>query len=222
MGINRSRFIPAVFITALLLLCLALYFLLGFGTVPALDLAKGVLIDPGHGGADVGAVAPGSGIYEAEVNLSMAYALKAALNEQGVEPVTLTRIDGDALGPTKDEDMEERARIIRESEAAAIVSIHMNSFTDPAVWGPQVFYDADSPGGKRLAYAIQKRLNDATGGSRRPQTQRLIVLRAANVPAVLVECGFLTNPEEDKKLQDPEYQALISRAVAQGVLDCAG
>ena len=73
-----------------------------------------------------------------------------------------------------------------------------------------------------MPHALQARLNEATGGSRQPQTQELIVLNAAQVPAVLVECGFLTNPEEDAKLQDAEYQAMIAQAVALGILDYCG
>lgn len=203
-------------------IALGVYFMVFATPALSVNLTAGVLIDPGHGGADVGAISPVSGAHEAPLNLEMALALKAALEKQDVGPVTLTRADENALGPTKDADMEERSRIIRETDAALMVSIHMNSFTDPEVWGPQVFYDAESAGGKRLAQAIQNRLNEATGGTRSPRTQGLIVLRAASVPAVLVECGFLTNPEEDQKLRDGEYQAMIAEAIALGILDFGG
>lgn len=203
-------------------IALGVYFTVFAAPALSVNLEAGVLIDPGHGGADVGAISPVSGAHEAPINLEMSLALKEALDRQDIGPVSLTRTDQHALGPTKDEDMQERSRIIRETSAALMVSIHMNSFTDPDVWGPQVFYDADSTAGRQLAQAIQNRLNQATGGTRQPLTLQLIVLRAANVPAVLVECGFLTNPEEEQKLRTADYQALIAEAITLGILDFGG
>ncbi|MBR0026280.1 MAG: N-acetylmuramoyl-L-alanine amidase [Clostridia bacterium] len=182
-------------------------------------LSDGVLIDPGHGGEDVGAIAPNSGVYEDKLNLEVSLALQAELDTRGAE-AELTRKDGNALGETKDLDMQERARLIGESESGVMVSIHMNSFpADPNVWGPQVFYQEGSSTGRALAECIQKELNKVTGGTRKTSADNLFVLRAAQVPAVLVECGFLTNPEEDQKLQDPEYQRLIANAIAEGIAD---
>ncbi|MEL7608992.1 MAG: N-acetylmuramoyl-L-alanine amidase [Bacillota bacterium] len=212
--------IAAGFILGALLLWLAL----GLQSQQALaDIDNGVLIDPGHGGEDVGAIAPDSGVYESELNLAVALALKDALTEGGIKKVDLTRSDENALGPTKDADMQERARIISSTEAAIMVSIHMNSFpSDTAVKGPQVFYQTGDTTSMRLAQAIQHRLDAAAGTDRGIQQKDLFVLRNATVPAVLVECGFLTNPEEDKLLQQQEYQRVIAGAIADGIADYCG
>lgn len=222
-GRSASRIlipIAAGFILGALLLWLAL----GLQSQQALaDIDKGVLIDPGHGGGDVGAVAPNSGVQESELNLAVSIALKEELIERGVKNVDLTRSDADALGPTKDEDMQERARIISSTDAAIMVSIHMNSFpSDPEVKGPQVFYQTGDTVSQQLAQVIQKRLNDAAGTSREIRQMDLFVLRNATVPAVLVECGFLTNAEEDKLLQQEDYQHVIADAIADGIADYCG
>ena len=212
--------IAAGFILAALLLWLAL----GVEPHQALaDIDNGVLIDPGHGGEDVGAIAPDSGVHESNLNLAVALALKDELLERGVKKVDLTRSDENALGATKDEDMQERGRIIGSTEAAIMVSIHMNSFpSDTSVKGPQVFYQTGDTVSRQLAQAIQQRLDKAVGTDRDIQQQDLFVLRNATVPAVLIECGFLTNPEEDKLLQQEDYQRVIAKAIADGIGDYCG
>jgi len=177
---------------------------------------RGVLIDAGHGGADVGALGV-SGAEEDKLNLSVAQLLKEELEQRGI-PVAMTRETHDALAETKDGDMQTRAEIIGSSDAAVFVSIHMNSFPDdPGVWGPQVFYQRDSRTGEAFAKAIQPFLNEVTGGTRKPNSMGLFVLKAASMPAVLVECGFLSNAEEEQKLQDEQHQKKLVKAIVDGI-----
>ena len=202
---------------------LGLWLLLGRqDAMTCANLADGVLIDPGHGGEDVGAIAPVSGVYEDGLNLAVSFALQKELESRGTD-VFLTRSDENSLGDTKELDMQERARIIGERESGVVVSIHMNSFpSDSNVWGPQVFYQEGSSSGRALAEAIQAQLNKLTGGTRKISADNLYVLRASSVPAVLVECGFLTNAEEEQKLQQTEYQKKIAKAIADGVANYCG
>jgi len=185
--------------------------------------AQGVLIDPGHGGFDVGAIGA-NGSEEDKLNLSVALALQEALAERDI-PAVLTRTGHDALGQSKEEDMQARADMIKTSSAAVLVSIHMNSFPDdPTVFGPQVFYQRSSSVGEGFASALQPFLNDCSGGSRKPAAQGLMVLRAAEgvLPGVLVECGFISNPEEEEKLNDPAYQKKLAQAIAEGIAGYCG
>ncbi len=177
--------------------------------------AFSVLIDAGHGGFDVGATGV-SGVSEQLLNLQVAQQLKQVLEDRGIE-CYMTRTDERALGQSKDEDMQNRAQMIYKSPATVMVSIHMNSFPqDSTVSGPQVFYQEGSREGAKLAEAIQRCLN-GLGGSRRCSANDLMVLRSGNAPAVLVECGFITNPDEEAKLRDSGYQKRLVEAIADGL-----
>ena len=179
------------------------------------ETALTVLVDAGHGGFDVGAVGV-SGSHEQALNLQVALALERELELRGI-PTTMTRIDEGALGQNKSDDMEKRAAKIRGSRAAVTVSIHMNSFAqDSTVAGPQVFYQEGSTRGEALAAIVQDKLN-ALGGSRRHSPNDLMVLRAGQAPAILVECGFLSNPEEEGKLMTEKYQKKLAAAIADGL-----
>ncbi len=174
-----------------------------------------VLIDAGHGGFDVGATGV-SGVTEQQLNLQVAQQLQQVLQNRGI-PCYMTRTDEGALGKSKDEDMRNRAQIIYESPATVMVSIHMNAFSqDSTVSGPQVFYQEGSREGEKLAGIIQSQLNEL-GGSRQCSANDLMVLRAGNAPAVLVECGFISNPDEEAKLRDSRYQKKLAKAIADGL-----
>lgn len=182
-------------------------------------LNRGVLIDPGHGGFDVGALGA-SGAEEDKLNLAVAILLKDELEARDV-PATLLRQDGGALGETKEEDMEFRANAIRESNAVVFVSIHMNSFpSDASVHGPQTIFNTDSKIGRDFAESMQPYLDGLTGTSRKPMEQQLKVLSAAegHMPGVLIECGFLTNEKEEQNLSSSAYQKKLASAIADGLL----
>ena len=174
-----------------------------------------VLIDAGHGGFDVGAVGV-SGTQEQLLNLEIARTLERELELRGV-PYTMTRTDEAALGRNKSDDMANRAAMIRQSSAKIMVSIHMNTFAqDSTVSGPQVFYQEGSTRGESLAAAVQAKLN-ALGGKRSHSSNDLMVLRAGNAPAILVECGFISNPEEEALLREDGYQKKLAAAIADGL-----
>ena len=221
MGMKKTRIGLLLLLSALV--AGLLVFLLGRYSVhvPAANLLsiEGVLIDPGHGGFDVGAIGV-NGSHEDKLNLAFSKALQEALIERGI-PAMLLRPDDNALGETKEEDMQTRADAIKNSKAAALVSIHMNSFPDdPEVFGPQVFFQRSSRQGETFAEALQPYLNDVSGGRRKPNSQGLMVLRAAEgvLPGVLVECGFLSNEKEAAMLSDPAYQKAFTEALAEGIM----
>lgn len=180
---------------------------------------KSVVVDAGHGGIDPGA-SGASGAEEDDINLAVAKLLKAEFENRGAS-VIMTRSDENAIADTKAEDMEKRRILIHDSGSDIMVSVHMNSFSDDSVSGPLVLYMDGSEQGKTLADYIQQRLNDelepdSEGTSR---SDNLLVLRAGNQPSVLVECGFISNPDEEQKLLTEDYQKKVAKAICDGTED---
>lgn len=187
--------------------------------------ASTVVLDAGHGGSDPGKVGVDS-ILEKDINLAITLLLKEELEKAGIQ-VVLTRKDDNGLYPEdssnkKQADMRKRCQIIQDTAPVFTVSIHQNSYTDPAVGGPQVFYYAHSDTGKSLAENLQERLNNNLN-IERPRTikanESYYLLLKTKIPTVIVECGFLSNPTEAKKLASQEYQLQLAQALCQGIQD---
>ena len=175
-----------------------------------------IVVDPGHGGADGGAVSA-DGIQEAGLNLTVAKMLKAQLEELGME-VIMTRQDENALASTKKADMAARRSIMNQNGVDGVVSIHMNKFTDCSVHGPMTFYMEGSEEGAKLAKAVIDSITTAIGASARlANPGDYYVIRESKPVAVLVECGFLSNSNDVKLLTDPIHQKTLAKAIAAGV-----
>ncbi len=176
-----------------------------------------IVIDAGHGGFDGGAVSP-NGVREDRLNLSVAKMLKTMCENQGYS-VIMTRDDDNALGDTKDEDMQKRRQIIQNADADIVVSIHMNKFVDTTCSGPVVFYEKSSAEGEKIAKIVQSQLVETL----KPEKQRTekpetyFILQSGNTPCILVECGFLSNEREEKLLQTKEYQQKCAAAIFKGI-----
>lgn len=176
-----------------------------------------VVVDAGHGGWDGGAVGVDTGVVEAGLDLAYALCLKEELNSRGFT-VVLTRQDENALGATKREDMAARRVIMNESDADVVVSVHMNKFRDRSVSGPMAFYMKGSESGQALAEAVIDGVCASLGrSSRRANPGDYYVIRESVPPAVIIECGFLSNQEDEALIQTEEYRAAIVRGVADGV-----
>lgn len=181
---------------------------------------KIVVLDAGHGGWDPGKTG-NAGENESELNLAITEKLASFL-EQGGATVYLTRADGNALGSKKGEDMAQRKTIVNESKGDLLVSIHQNAFPSSSARGAQVFYHKNSEEGKILAECIQNSLKeraDAQNKRMAKANEDYYVLRTTQIPAVLVECGFLSNGEEEEKLNENLYQERIAWAIYCGILD---
>ena len=186
---------------------------------PGADLPMGgrvIVLDAGHGGFDPGAIGIGD-THEDVLNLAVTQYLKAELEDNGAR-VIMTRENDDAIAADKDSDMEERRRIIEQSGADMVVSIHMNSYEDdPDVCGPLVLFMPGSDQGKALAEAVQDSMNAVIDPDGTSRSQSLFILRCGNMPCILVECGYLSNAEEERKLNQPDYQQRVAKAVCDGV-----
>ena len=183
-----------------------------------------VCVDPGHGGYDGGAYGA-SGRAEKEINLAVARQLADALEERGAR-VILTRDTDTALadeGPErKRRDLQ--ARVDAAAEADIFLSIHMNEYRTAAESGPQVFYRQGQAGSRLLAGFLQQSMNAALSPARprSAHTGEYYLLEHLQIPAVLVECGFLSNPAEEQKLLTPDYQRRVAESIAEGVAEFAG
>lgn len=189
-------------------------------TAYAMPLSKKIIvIDAGHGGWDPGMVS--NKIEEKDVNLQIAKKLQTFL-EQGGATVIITRADDSDLSQSKSGDMHTRRIIANASQADIFVSIHQNSFTNSNVKGAQVFYFNQSDNSQKLATLVQKHLIEFVDPGNKFQAKankNYFVLKQTEMPAVLVECGFLTNYNERKKLTSEEYQEKIAWGIYLGIVD---
>jgi len=186
---------------------------------PAMRTSKGtIVIDAGHGGFDGGAIGRLTGAREDIINLAVAQKLQALFEKNGYT-VIMTRGDENAVGDTKSGDMAKRREIIENAHADIVVSIHMNKFPDSSVSGPQVFFYEDSAEGEELAKLVQQELIEALDPPkvRTEHPEDYFILCSGDGPAIIVECGFLSNEREEKLLQDDDYQARCARAIYRGV-----
>ena len=173
-----------------------------------------IVIDAGHGGIDGGATSC-SGALESHINLQIALRLEDLCHLLGYQTVMIRRSDvsvytqGNTIAAQKASDLRQRVRIVNETEGAILVSIHQNIFADSRYAGAQVFYAA-TEGSNMLAGIMQGSFNAATGSHRQEkQAQNIFLMEYIQAPGVLVECGFLSNPEEEAKLRSREYQTQI-------------
>ncbi len=186
-----------------------------------------IVIDAGHGGEDGGAVSL-SGTPESQINLSVALKLEDLLVFYGI-PVKMTRRDdisihdstAKTLREKKVSDLHNRVSYIKNIQTPVLLSIHQNSYQDSRYSGAQVFF-ADTLGSEPLAKQVQDILNRSLNfkNTRAPQKIPSTVYLFSHIdcPAVLVECGFLTNPEEELLLRQMEYQKKLSLCLTGAVL----
>lgn len=183
-----------------------------------------VVIDPGHGGNDPGGIGV-SGVLEKDVNLSVALFLKDNLEQQGIEVVMTREVDQGLYSETaknkKKEDLAKRIEIIEEARPDFVLCIHQNIFTDAKYSGAQVFYYEESAEGAALANSIQNQLIAGVDpeNTRVPKSNmNYYMLKNSPVPIVIVECGFLSNVEEEAKLGTTEYQRDLAWNIFLGTM----
>lgn len=187
-----------------------------------------VMIDPGHGGMDGGAVGV-SGVLEKELNLQVAKRLEGLVTEGGgvammtrSEDVSLHTEQDKTVREQKRSDLTRRRSMAGESGADVFVSIHMNQFSQSKYRGAQVFYAADE-NSRRLAELIRKHLlpisEKSDGREIKQAYDTMFILQQNRLPSVIVECGFLSNPEEEALLQNEAYQEEIAEGIYQGICE---
>ncbi len=199
-----------------------------FATMATPVSSKTIIVDAGHGGEDGGAVS-GNGVSEAEINLKIALKLQQLLEQSGSN-VVLTRSDDNAiydvdkktLREKKNSDIRNRVKIGNNSSADIFVSIHLNKIPENQYYGWQTFFKDGNEDGKRLATCIQNNLNETMQkeNKRTPlKINNVYIIKHVEIPTVIVECGFLSNSEEEKQLQQEEYQTKLAWGIYNGIME---
>jgi len=157
---------------------------------------------------------------EKDINLQIAKKLEQILKEKNVK-VIMTREEEERLADSNTEDLKERVRIINNKKPTLAVSIHQNSYSDKNVQGAQVFYYKNSSEGKKAAITLQEALLAVDSGNTRQAkaNDTYYMLKKTEVPLIIVECGFLSNPKEAEKLIKKEYQQELAEALSSGILE---
>ena len=182
-----------------------------------------LILDAGHGGEDGGAVSI-TGVPESQINLSIVLKLRDILGLYGVDPVVLREIDvslhddsANTLREKKRSDLKNRVAAIEEVEGGPLLSIHQNTYPGSRYHGAHVFY-APTEGSQSLAEHFQNSIKAALQPDNERAVKRIpdsvYIMNHITCPAVLIECGFLTNPGEEAMLRDEDYQRKLSAVVA--------
>lgn len=179
---------------------------------------KLVVLDAGHGSSDPGKIGV-NGKKEKDVNLSIAKKVEKKLKKQKIA-VKMTRREDKGLDDTKIGDMKARVNMINGTKPALAVSIHQNSYTQEEIKGAQVFYFTHSKDGKEAAEVMQEmfRLFDKENKRVCKGNNTYYMLKKTEVPTIIVECGFLSNWEEAKKLSTKEYQEKVAQVICDGII----
>lgn len=188
---------------------------------------KLIALDAGHGGPDGGAVSK-SGKQEKEVNLAIAMYLRDYLQQAGALVIMTREDDRDLADPSlkglskrKTEDLHKRAKLIKDQGAELLVTIHMNAIPSPRWRGAQTFYTDNHEDNKLIAALIQDEIKQNLKNTDRiakSVDKTVYLLETLKIPGVLVEAGFLSNPDEANLLSKPEYQKKTAAAIYQGIL----
>ena len=185
-----------------------------------------IVLDAGHGGRDDGCSSL-SGVKESDINLAITKTLRTYLTTLGIN-VVLTRHDAGGLYSAnadnyKLSDMQARMDIINNCNPDLVISIHQNSYTDPSLRGAQAFYQENDEISMKFASCVQDQLISQLVDARQECNYGdYYILKESNLPAVLIECGYLTNTEETNLLSSPDYQNKVAYAIMCGVVKYFG
>ena len=184
-------------------------------------LGKVIYIDPGHGGLDPGTIY--KNIYEKDINLEICKKLQTILEEEGAI-VYLTRygdydLSKSYTGSRKKSDLNNRAKIINDSKADLYISIHLNSIASSTWSGAQVFYDDVNEKNYDLAILMQEQLKTDLKTTRKvKEISTMLMNRKIVIPGILIEAGFLSNPNDRYLLRQADYQYKIVESIKRGII----
>ena len=189
---------------------------------------KTIVLDAGHGSPDEGAQSI-NGITEASINLILTKKVQTLLEQSGCN-VILTRsdengiydLDSKTLRQKKVSDIKNRVKIGNESSADAFISIHLNKIPQSQYYGWQAFFKVNNEESKALAKSLQEELNASIQKENKREALKITgkyIIEHVEIPIAIVECGFLSNPEEEQLLQQDDYQNKIAWGIYNGIMD---
>ncbi len=187
-----------------------------------------IVLDAGHGGLDSGAVGV-NGTLEKDVNLSIVRILRDMLELSGFD-VVLTRSEDisiydagvEGIRNQKLSDMDNRLEIVQSYPDSIFLCIHQNNYTDPQYFGGQMFYNNNNPNNRTLAQIMQNKFAELQPGNDREiklSGDELFLLKSNQNPSLMIECGFLSNPDEEARLSTWEYQQQVAFTIFGGVME---
>ena len=180
---------------------------------------KLIVIDVGHGGKDSGTSY--QNILEKDLNLEIAFKLRDELIKNGADVIMTREGDYDLSSPDasrrKKSDFDNRIKLINDSKADLYLSIHINYLEDSSYSGAQIFYEGDN--NKQLATFLQEQLNTISYPRSFKPMPNIYMYQYLKIPGVLVECGFISNANERKRLQDSNYQKQLALALTNGIIN---
>lgn len=221
-----------------ILFCISTFTLLMFSAIWKIDSVATsnsvsgipkVIIDAGHGGEDGGATGI-DGVSEKDINLNIAKNLESMLNLAGFQTIMTRDDDYDisdqglkTVKERKVSDLHNRLKLIEDNKGCVFISIHQNKFSQGQYWGTQVFYSPNNDNSQILATNIKEAVTSFLQPENKRETKaadkNIYIIYNTKQPAVLVECGFLSNPSEVQKLKDEQYQKDISFAIFSGFMN---
>ena len=218
-----------VVLTVMTGLILSVFYQASAAVVSQLNTKYSVLLDAGHGGYDPGAITK-QGVYEKGINLEMAKRVQELLEPCGIDVILTRDEDEDYVPegtrgkqPRKQADLNYRISMANQAKVDAFISLHLNATVTGLISGAETFYHFKSEEGKRLAETIQQELVKVPGMNRRiAKPGDFYIINNSPMPTVIVELGYLSNPKELKKLQEPWYQDQLAHAVAKGIANYFG
>lgn len=180
---------------------------------------KVIVIDPGHGGSDSGAIGPNK-TQEKKITLAVGQKVKTLLESAGAKVLMTRQTDVDVYGPNASavDELRARTKVANNNKADVFVSIHINAFSNPTVGGIATYYYRNSGYGAMLANNIQNNLAKIGGFQDRGiNSAGFYVIKNTEMPAVLAELGFISNPNEEKNLNTPQLQQQLAQGIVQGL-----
>ncbi|PEQ54359.1 N-acetylmuramoyl-L-alanine amidase family protein [Bacillus cereus] len=184
---------------------------------------KTIVIDPGHGGGDIGTKGKKLGTIEKELNLKVAQNIKKELEERTDVTVILTREDDTSLLPeTKQkEELQARIKVVKDHSADLYISIHHDAFDDTNVKGITTHYGANKRTDKQLAKIVQQGIFDQNIDTRDRGVlaSDFLVLRENSAPAILIELGFTSNESDEKRMNSAEFQSKSKKGIVDGIIN---
>ena len=193
------------------------------------NISHTIIIDAGHGGVD-GGTSASDGTLEKDVNLQISHKLNNILQSFGIQTVMIRTEDvsihdetAKTIRQKKVSDIKNRLNIINNTDNAIYVSIHQNHYSDSKYSGTQIFYSGNNPSSRKLAQNLRlpiiTHLQKSNTREIKQSGKEIYLLNNAEVPAVMVECGFMSNVNENKLLKDESYQQKIAFLLAIGIMD---
>ncbi len=219
--IKKKYLMASLFILLFILSSVGVFFIVS--TTNASSYVSTIVIDAGHGGIDGGSIGY-SGTIEKDINLEYSKTLKNMCSQFGFKVVMTRTNDSGLYSPfavnKKKDDMKKRKQIIEKAKPDIVISIHMNSTKGNSSRGAQVFYNKENENSIRLANSIQKQFQDKLIKPRKTsQNGDYYIVNCTPYPSVIVECGFLSNKEEEKLLLTNDYKNNVCYSILCGIID---